>query len=267
MSAPINLRNSIVESHDEYHARSGEYLSSHLLAAFRRCPREYQMRVRGEITVPDSAALRFGRAFHCLALEGDEAFASEYLIGGPINPKTGKPFGADTKAARAAEEESGKAIVEVEDYGTMCAMDGALREHAVAQSVLHGTIREAVFRTNLQGVKCQARCDAVSESAIADLKTTDDIDSFERDAKKYGYLHQLAFYADVASFGNARSVTCYLIACEKRAPYRVGVWEMLLTPIDSAAAENRSAIRRLKAMMPGDASWPTGYEERRVFTG
>ena len=260
MSA-INLNSAVIESHDEYHRRSGEYLSSHLLAAFRRCPREYQLRVSGNITSPDSSAMRFGRAFHCLALEGDATFFQLYEAGGPINPKTGNPFGADTKASREYAKTAGKTILDLDDYGLMREMAFALQSHHVAQDLLVRTMRESVFRHDVCGLPCQARCDAVDEDRIVDLKTIDDIDDFERQARSYGYLNQIAFYAAVAS-ENARCVRCWFVVVEKRAPYRVGVWELFGHNMYSAIDENNAAMRRLSALRTTavDEAWPTGYE-------
>ena len=88
---------------DEYHeaARRGEFLSSHLLADFRNCPRLYRKKMAGEIEPTDTAAYQIGRALHTLILEGRSKFDEEYLISsGPTNPKTGEPFGKTTKAYR-----------------------------------------------------------------------------------------------------------------------------------------------------------------------
>jgi len=57
---------------DEYHAasRSGQYMSSHLLADFRESPELYRRKTSGEIAEQESPALALGRAAHCLILEG-----------------------------------------------------------------------------------------------------------------------------------------------------------------------------------------------------
>jgi len=46
------------------------------------------------------AAYQLGRAAHTLILEGREAYERGYAIGGPVNPCTGQPFAAGTKAAK-----------------------------------------------------------------------------------------------------------------------------------------------------------------------
>ena len=86
---------------EEYHAasRSGQYMSSHLLADFRESPELYRRKTNGEITEGESPALALGRAAHCLILEGHAAFDEQYVVAeGPVNPKTGEPYGKSTKA-------------------------------------------------------------------------------------------------------------------------------------------------------------------------
>jgi len=86
---------------DEYHAasRSGQYMSSHLLADFRESPELYRRKTNGEIAEAESPALAQGRAAHCLILEGHAAFEEQFLVAdGPVNPKTNEPYGKATKA-------------------------------------------------------------------------------------------------------------------------------------------------------------------------
>jgi hypothetical protein len=66
----------------EYNAasRSGQYLSSHLLADFRSSPELYRRKISGEIAEQESPALVLGRAAHCLILEGCAAFDRQYLV-------------------------------------------------------------------------------------------------------------------------------------------------------------------------------------------
>ena len=55
-----------------------------------------------------------------------------------------------------------------------------------------------------------------------------------------------------------------LIAVEKKEPFRCGVWLLDASALAYAQKENEAAIERLKACQAAN-SWPTGYEERRVF--
>jgi hypothetical protein len=49
-------------------------------------------------TSADEPAYLLGRAAHTLILEGRVAYERAFAVGGPINPRTGQPFGAGTKA-------------------------------------------------------------------------------------------------------------------------------------------------------------------------
>ena len=86
------------EPADVYHAKRSEYLSSHQLADFRKCPLLYHRKKTGSIAEEDRPAYMIGRAAHTLILEGLDRFEEDFAVGGPVNPKTGQPFGSDTKA-------------------------------------------------------------------------------------------------------------------------------------------------------------------------
>jgi hypothetical protein len=49
-------------------------------------------------TSADEPAYLLGRVAHTLILEGRVAYERAFAVGGPINPRTGQPFGAGTKA-------------------------------------------------------------------------------------------------------------------------------------------------------------------------
>jgi len=107
------------EPADVYHARRGEFLSSHALADFRRCPLLFRRKRLGLIPDRDSAAFALGRAAHTLILEGRERFEAEYAVGGPINPRTGKPFGPTTKAFTEWSATIGKDVLSDADAGVV----------------------------------------------------------------------------------------------------------------------------------------------------
>ena len=100
---------------------------------------------------------------------------------------------------------------------------------------------------------------------IVDLKTCDNLSFFERDARKYGYPEQLAFYREVfkeASGGTYCDV--YIIAIEKREPYRCGVWKLTDILLDQSTTINRNAMSLLKECRCQN-EWPTGYEDERIL--
>ena len=258
---------------DEYHeaARRGEFLSSHLLGDFRACPRLYKKKLSGEIEPTDTAAYQTGRALHTLILEGRAKFDADYLISsGPTNPKTGEPFGKTTKAYREWLAAQKRPIVSSEDFGWMLKLQQSVALHPVANALLEHGRAEGTVRIALDGEPCQIRMDWFNHDfegrpVIVDLKTCDNLSFFERDARKYGYPEQLAFYREVfkAASGGVAPDT-YIIGIEKREPYRCGVWKLTDGLLDQSAATNQTAMSLLKECRRRN-EWPTGYEELRIF--
>lgn len=268
MTQPSVATGLIVESSDDYHAQSRQYMSSHQLADFRRCPRLWKQKRDGVIPDEDRPAYAFGRAAHTLILEGEEAFADAYTVAdGPINPRTGSPFGKASKAyAEWAAEQAGE-LVAAEDYAVMAEMRASAFECPPARAILTADGQaEGVARTEYCGVPCQARVDWYSESTgITDIKTCDTLSYFEVDARRYGYLHQLAFYRAVLRLGGFSVSAVQIIAAEKRQPYRAGLWRVQSDSLDAAAHENAQALQYFAKCQQADC-WPTGYEEPRELS-
>jgi len=144
-------------------------------------------------------------------------------------------------------------------------MAAAVRRHSVAGELLAEGVPERVVRCNYNSVACQARLDWLNPAKwLVDLKTCDNIKHLEADAKSFGYLHQLAFYRALLALVSGEQVPVYLIAVEKREPYRCGVWLIKPNVLDVAERDNEAALERLVRCRQLD-HWPTGYEELRLF--
>ncbi|MCD6404322.1 MAG: PD-(D/E)XK nuclease-like domain-containing protein [Planctomycetes bacterium] len=74
----------------------------------------------------------------------------------------------------------------------------------------------------------------------------------------------MAFYNALVAAAVGSRVPVWLIAVEKREPFRCGVWRMGDDVLGIVQRENEEAIERLKRCRETD-TWPTGYEEVRVF--
>jgi hypothetical protein len=253
------------EPAEVYHAKAGEYLSSHLLGDFRRCPQLYFRRRCGLVPHEDRPAYLVGRAAHTLILEGKDAFQAEFAVGGPINPKTGQPYGANTKAFAEWAEAQKKDVLTAEQFHLVEQMADSVQRHEIAHDLLSEGIAEGVVRTEYCGVPCQIRIDWFApHRAICDLKTVDNMEYFEADARRYGYCHQLAFYTAVLRQRIGLRMPAFLIAVEKREPFRTGVWRVSDDVLAYATRENEAAIRRLRDC-DARGIWPTGYEDQRLF--
>ena len=255
----------IRESFEAYLAKSKEHLTSHQLGDFRKCPALYRKKKLGLVADEDRPAYQIGRALHTLVLEGRDKFETEYAVGGPINPKTGEMFGSTTKAYAEWAAAQGKAVLTIQQFDLIENMADGVRANGMAVDLLSEGIAEGVVRCDYREMPSQIRIDWLDpHRGIADLKTCDDLTWFEADARRYGYAHQLAFYRAVLAQVIGIVMPAYLIGIEKHEPYRCGVWKLTDDILAQAQKENESAIERLKRCIATD-TWPTGYEEVRVF--
>ncbi len=244
---PMQLNRFINEPAERYHAQAGKFLSSHLLADFRKCPLLYHRKRAGLIPDVDRPAYLVGRAAHTVILEGTNVYHGSYAVGGPVNLKTGKPFGTETKAwAEWAATQCGREVLTRDQHTLVTKMADGVKRHEDAQELLASGFAEGVVRTRYCDRPCQIRLDWFNPHVgIVDLKTTDDLQWFEADSRRYGYVHQMAFYRAVLAKVIGLVMPVYFIAVEKKEPFRAGVWRVMDDLLCSAQAENEAAIGRL----------------------
>jgi len=256
----------IREPADLYHDQAGRYLSSHQLADFRKSPLLYHRKKQGLFEVDERPAYLIGRAAHTLILEGNERFQEEFAIGGPINPKTGNIYGASTKAFAEWAEKQGKPVLTDSQHALIVKLAEGVHAHELARELLSAGLPERVVRTTYCELPCQIRMDWMDpqRGLFADLKTCDDLTYFEADARRYGYVNQLAFYRSVLAEVLGERLPVFLIAVEKREPYRCGVWEVSNESLGIAERDNEQAIERLREC-ECTGNWPTGYEAKRML--
>jgi len=266
MDLTIDLGILDVEPAEDYHAKAREYLSSHQLLDFVKCPLLYRKKALGLIEEQDSPAYLVGRAAHVRILEGHDVYETTFTLGGPINARTGKPFGANTKAFAEWAEVQGKPVLSHDQAELIEQMArGVAMNHEAVDLLLYGRA-EGVVRAEYCGTPCQIRIDWVHpHRGIVDFKTCDALTWFEADARRFGYHRQMAVYqAVLAQALNGLMVPVHLVAIEKKEPFRCGVWRVSDDTLAIAQRENEAAIRRLQDCQRRD-HWPTGYEEIRVL--
>jgi len=255
----------ITEPDREYHLMRSKFLTSHALADFRHCPALFHGKQTGEIPDEERPAYIIGRAAHKLILEGLEPFNREYIVGEPVNPQTGKSYGKNTQAYQTWLASQGKSVISPANFDFIKRLQIAVWTHFESGNLLQDGISEGVVRTDYCGVPCQIRMDFFNEPyGIIDLKTCDNLDYFEADARRYHYVHQAAFYRAVLRKVSARNYPFRFIAVEKHEPFRCGVWLVAEHVLELAEVENAAAIGRLK-QCKAENSWPTGYEDPRII--
>jgi len=229
------------------------------------CPWLYRKKQLGLIPDTDSPALLLGRAIHCRILEGRDAYESQFALGGPINPKTNKPFGSTTKAFAEWAEAQGKPVLSQDNVELIEQMASGVAMNDEAVDLLLFGRSEGVVRAKYCDTPCQIRIDWTHpHRGIVDLKSTADLTWFENDARRRRYQNQVAFYQSVLAEVVGEHVPVYLIAVEKAEPFRCGVWRVTDDTLAIARQENEAAIKRLCRAWEIDA-FPTGYEEIRFF--
>ncbi len=248
-----------------YHSKAKENLSSHQLADFRKSPWLHRKKKLGLIPDSESTAFLLGRAAHSLILEGRDAFEDGFVVGGTINPKTGNAYGPTSKAYAKWLKEQGKPGITMDQLALIESMAGGVAMNDAALELLATGVAEGVIRTGYQDLPCQSRMDWFSPTkGLVDLKTCEDLTWFESDARRYGYIHQMAFYRALLQEVTGDRSPVHIIAVEKREPYRCGVWRIGEDILGIAQKDNEAAITRLKCCINSDI-WPSGYEEVRTF--
>lgn len=254
------------ESDEAYHA-SGAIGSSQLSEFFNN---EALWAGRRDGTFPkreETSALTFGRAFHAYVLEGATVFGERFAVGGPINEKTGRCYGTDTKAYTEWAKAQGKPCLSYEERDKIVLMAQAVKQNAEAVKYLRG-LHEVTYRTKLSGLDVQCRCDTINEAEgwISDLKTTESLDKFRRSCISYGYARQASFYRTVAQKvldKSASALRFVFIAVEKNPPYAVGLYRTS-DQLDILSEDQiERALERMKAVMGGAAPKrdPDGIQE------
>jgi len=266
MDLTIDLSILEAEAAEEYHAKADRFLSSHQLIDFMKCPWLHRKKTLGLIADKDSPAYLLGRAAHVRILEGRDVYETAFAVGGPINPRTNKPFGSSTKAFAEWAAAQGRPVLSDDQAALIEQMASGVAMNSEAVDLLLYGRAEGVVRTEYCGVPCQIRIDWTHpHRGIVDLKTCDDLSWFEADARRYGYHRQMAFYrAVLAQAMGDDLVPVHIVAIEKKEPFRCGVWRLSDDTLAIAQRENEAAIRRLIDCRRRD-HWPTGYEEVRVL--
>lgn len=259
---------------DEYHAatKRNEYTSSHRLNLFRKCPALYKKTIDGLIVEGDTAAFQLGRATHTLILEGVDKFTEEFAVSdGPVNEKTGKPYGKATKAYLDWAAEQKRSVISTEDYRMMNDMFATVHSHPIAADLLRAGIAEGTIRTTWNGEPIQARLDWYDpeRNILVDLKTCSDIDRFGYDIRDFQYVPQMAFYAKALMLSGAATPDVFLVAVEKKEPFRVCVTHISATTIEDAISHHmggetwrddcEAMLAELRKCRETGV-WPTRYE-------
>ena len=142
------------EPSEQYHAKAKDYLSSHRLGDFRKCPLLYFKKQEGLIPDHDSPAYLEGRAAHSLILEGRAAYEAEFVTDAqaPVNPRTGKSFGPTSDKYKEWADGQDKEVITADIAARVEAMNASVRSHEHASRLLATGLAEGVVRRSCLGI-------------------------------------------------------------------------------------------------------------------
>lgn len=103
---------------------------------------------QGNLCNFESQAFLLGRAAHSLILEGRDKYESEFAIGGPINPATGRPFGNTTKKFLEWQELQQKPVLTFDQSRLIEEMNAAVSMNSYATALLKTGLAEGVVRSS-----------------------------------------------------------------------------------------------------------------------
>lgn len=199
----------------------------------------------------DKPSYQLGRAIHCAILE-PEKFDGLYTV------YEGRRAGKDWEAFQSAHEQS--EILKAADMDILVEVRAAVRENAQAMELLAQGAKEQPVKwvDAATGLACKARLDELAPSFILDLKTTStSLLRWTRDAEKYLYHGQFAFYLDGAIADNrlppdARA--CALVV-QTVEPFDVGIYWLPPETLDAGRRLVRRNMATLQMCLSTDF-WP-----------
>lgn len=248
---------------ERYHSRSE--LSSTgarlLLPEYAGSPAKFKYR-QGRET--HSTAFDVGKAVHAQVL-GTGAQAIAYP-----DDLLDSRGAASTKAAKEWAEQvraEGMVPMKAQELRPVYGMAEAVLKHPTARPLFEVCeYREVSAFATVDDVACRARFDALSGETpngihAIDLKTGDEATKagFERSVAKWGYDVQVAFYDDVYTASEGRSIDAFfLIAVERAAPYEVAVFQLPELWVEMGRRKATEA-RRIYQQCEQSGVWP-GYD-------
>lgn len=182
-------------------------------------PRLFKDQIDGIRKRKDTRSFMFGRAAH--ARFTDREFFDRIVSTGPVNPKTGKPYGADTNAyAEWSAANPGAIILSESEMNDLDYMDE--RMPAQVREIFadtNGVAESSVYQT-IAGVAVKCRPDWIGRGPIYDIKTIANIADAEKHISKFKYWFSHAWYRMVMKAETGASMPFKFVFAEKCPPYR-----------------------------------------------
>lgn len=207
---------------DEYHAQEG--LSSTGIKELLQSPVNFWFNsVYNPLYTPKKTNfLDDGKMFHCLYLEGEEAFNARYIvIPDYITSKKSRVY-----ANWLEFETDGKYPIEFEKYNKLITHAGYVNQWLAPNVFKDGYPEVSIFWEE-DGIPCKCRIDYLRQSGFIDLKTFEknnfkNIDEYVQDyIFRYAVYIQLRFYEKALRFAVENKLPVYGTETQKTFLYNL----------------------------------------------
>lgn len=156
---------------------------------------------------------------------------------------------------------SHRTVLSGDEWDRLHAMRDAVMAHPKAAALLRkpGKAEQSVYWVDkATGVRCRARPDYLTDdNYVVDLKSTEDAsrDQFARSCADYRYHVQAPFYCDGLTAVKRPPKAFVFIACEKKAPFAVGVYVLDAAAVELGRIQYRENLS-LYAACAKSGKWP-----------
>lgn len=278
----MTIRTSAEHPEAVYHAAPG--VTFHRLKEFlSRGPAWYCARyVTCTIPPPppkDWATI--GRAYHVYGLEGEDAFRAQ-VVAMPATymgkesakkdaPMIEKPWNMNANACQEwVAQQTGKIVLTQSDYAAAVRIGRNMRANTHASRLLSCGWQELTIEQPEPRfpVPVKGRIDWLASTststadawAIADPKGTSELDRFEREAFKFAYHRQMAWYRKLVRDEIGRQLPVFMVAVELDGMHRPRVYRVDDPLLDIAEDQNNRDLDRLAEHYAGKP-WTLDHED------
>lgn len=201
----------------------------------------------GLVPHKSSEAQQCGTAFHAKIMQ-PQVFA-DMISEGPINAKTGKPFGSDTNAfAEWQSANPGKIVMSKAKLDAIDMMER--RMPAKVRDLLcgDGVSESSVFQT-IDGIKVKCRPDrlSIANRSCPDLKTISDINGIGHAFRSYLYWFSQEWYKMVLRAEFGMTFDFPFVFAESKPPYRWRIVRLNEEAQEEAAAQVRGVLSMIRS--------------------
>lgn len=246
-------------SYDKYAAWPGER-KTYLWHLLNHSVEHYEAKM--EEPAESTSAMEFGKMFHSYLLTPD-LFKEEFMILEGNLPRKG------SKARKTLEDEAGdRSLVSPDDFQAARLMAAQVVAHPYARKFFKDDRGEAevsiLWEDPDTGIFCQGRLDLYIPGAevFLDVKTTRNAhpEVFGKDAAKFGYFMQAAFYYDgLKILTGTAPYRPVFIAVEKTNPFAVSAHEIDPDELEYGRLQYQTALYRLSEARVAEDRDPCPY--------